>query len=958
MDDLLKDLNPVQREAVQHNEGPLLLLSGAGSGKTRVITHRIAYLIRNREVSPFNILAVTFTKKAAEEMKTRLEELIGQESKSLRVATFHSTCARILKSDINRLGYERSFEIYDAEKQKILIKEIIETLQLPLNTPGPVLSEISKAKNDFLSPKAYADNVKKKYPGNKEGFFEKSVAQIYRIYQNRLRRDNALDFDDLIKLTVELFETNPNVLQYYQDKFRYILVDEYQDTNHGQYLLIRALSQKHQNLCVVGNDDQSIYAFRGADINNILNFKKDFPNTKVLCLVQNYRSTQNIIKAANHVINNNQKRMEKESWTENKEGSLINCYSAMNPSDEGAYVLRQIKKWQDCGRKYSDYAILYRTNAQSRIFEEALQDAEIPYRIVGGARFWERIEVKDIIAYMRVIMTPDDTASLKRIINVPNRGIGVATVQEIEDFAQKKGLSLFRAIQYVGKIPALGYEARSKVRTFSEFITSFNLGGPPANTVEDLLDRSGYLRALSRKGTIEARSQEENLGELVAAVTEYEKSGTEPTLAGFLKKAASASSTDDIEEDDEDIVTLMTLHSTKGLEFPIVFMVGVEEGLLPHNRSCDTEDGLEEERRLCYVGITRAQEHLYLTYAHSRVSYDTTLSRFIKEIPRELLNGGESNQPSQQPAPPAPDPNNTDNTTHLMEAINEHSETRRELLTDVHNILNGDTPDDPIDRIGNRFEEPDKPKAVEEASKKPIKKFAPKIGDTVYHRTFGKGVVTTYSVRGSDTQVSEKQITIKFTESNLNLTKDAGIWGSQLMEIVDAGSKRVNEPPANINNSLERDTSGPVDSSLDEVGKLEAVEKAGKKPIKKFNPIIGDSVYHSTFGKGAITMIKVRGSDTQVTIEFTGSNRSVTQGANVWATQLSTTPVKATKDAALTETSDKSIDCTDALTSKFAKPEIPKAERPEPATGSSIPSTKTAPKPLTRTEKLRKKLFG
>ena len=843
MDSLLESLNPVQREAVQHNKGPLLLLSGAGSGKTRVITERIAYLIGNHKVSPFSILAVTFTKKAAEEMKSRLEELIGQESKSLQVATFHSTCARILRRNINRLGYNPSFTIYDAEEQKILIKEIVKTLQLQWETPGPILTEISKAKREFLNPEEYADRIKKKYPDDKGGFFEKSVARIYRIYQNRLRRDNALDFDDLIKLTVELFEKNPNVLEYYQDKFQYILVDEYQDTNRGQYFLIRALSQKHRNLCVVGDDDQSIYAFRGADISNIQDFKKDYPNAKVLRLVQNYRSTQNIINAANHVILNNQKRMEKKSWTENEEGSLINCYGAMSSSDEGAYVLRQIKGWQERGRKYSDCAVLYRTNAQSRIFEEALQDAEIPYRIVGGAQFWKRIEVKDIIAYMRVIMNPGgkDTANLlKHIINVPNRGIGIATVQEIEDFAQKEGIPLFRAMQRVDEVSALRYEARNKVRAFTEFIASFNPGNPPANTVKALLDRSGYLRVLSRKGTIEAQSQEENLSELVAAVTEYEESGAEPTLAGFLKKVASASSTDDI-EDDEDVVTLITLHGTKGLEFPIVFMVGVEEGLLPHNRSRDTKDGLEEERRLCYVGITRAQEHLYLTSACSRGAYDATPSRFIKEIPPELLNTEESSQPSQQPAFPSPNPNDTDKAPRLMERIDERPKRVNEPLPNIDNLLNGDIPpttpakatkdatlletsDNPIDRTEDRPTKFDKPETLEAEREELIKKFNPKIGDIVRHRTFGEGVVTMYSVRGSDTRV-----TIKFTESNRSVTQGASVWATRL-STTPAKATKAAALPETFNNPIDR-----IDNLLEGRDKPGAVEEESEELIEDFD---------------------------------------------------------------------------------------------------------------------------
>ena len=653
MTDLLESLNPVQRKAVQHTEGPLLILSGAGSGKTRVITHRIAHLIRHHGVSPYNILAVTFTNKAAEEMRTRLENLIGPSQ--LWVATFHSTCAQILRRDIHHLGYERSFTIYDTSDQQTLIKELIKTLQLSLNNPGPVIGEISRAKSDFVSPEDYVKRA--------VGFFEESVAQIYPMYQDFLRTNNALDFDDLIKLTVELFDDNPNVLAYYQDKFRYILVDEYQDTNRGQYLLVNALAQKHQNICVVGDDDQSIYSWRGADINNILDFEQDYKDTTVLRLVQNYRSTKNILEAAYHVIRNNQRRKEKQIWTDNKKGSAITLHEATDDISEADYVLRQIREWRIRKRKYGDCVIFYRINAQSRTFEDALRGANIPYQIVGGIRFYERMEVKDIIAYMRVIVNPADTVSIKRIINVPRRGIGVATVQKIEDFAYEEGLPLFEAIQRVGNVSTLNNGAKNKVRQFAELIASFSPNDPPARTAEDLLDRTGYLQTLRSEGTIEAQSREENLRELIAAVAEYEESETEPTLSGFLEKITLASDIDSM-EDKSDVITMMTLHSAKGLEFPIVFMVGIEEGLLPHQRSYDTEAELEEERRLCYVGLTRAEEHVYLTYARSRRLYrdiDYRIpSRFIEEIPPELVEQGTPYESHRRPVVSSYDPDEPD----------------------------------------------------------------------------------------------------------------------------------------------------------------------------------------------------------------------------------------------------------------------------------------------------------
>ena len=681
----LESLNDVQRKAVQHKDGPLLLLSGAGSGKTRVITHRIAYLIHHHGVSPFNILAVTFTKKATEEMKTRLNDLIGKTKTPSWIHTFHSCCTRILHKHITHLGYgyDSSFTTFDDAKQRTLIKNLIRTLHIRLDDLNAVLAEISKIKRAFISPEQYADMVKKKYPDDKEGFFEKCVAQIYPKYQDFLRENNALDFDDMITLTVEVFDANPNVLESYQNQFRYILVDEYQDTDNSQYQLVSALAQKHQNICVVGDDDQSIYSFRGADINNILDFERDYPDAKVLCLGQNYRSTKNIVDAANAVISNNQKRKEKPIKTENERGSKITCYGSIDPADEAGYVLRQIQKWKEHGKKYEDLAILYRINAQSRAFEDALRDADIPYRIVGGIGFYERMEVKDIVAYMQVIVNPTDTVSIKRIINTPRRGIGVATVQKIEDFADKKGISLFEAIQRVGEVPTISNAAKNSVRAFDRLITSFNPEDPPTRTAEDLLERSSYLEVLRRESTIEAQSREENLGELIAAVTEHEKNDPKPTLKGFLEKVASASASDD-KDDKSDRVTMMTLHGTKGLEFPIVFMVGMEEGLLPHWRSCDTEADLEEERRLCYVGITRAEEQLYLTHSYSRGPRYPSRSRFINEIPEELLQMERHNEV----------PNSTDDRATEQQTVS----------SDAHNVNLGDDFVEPTDGVGKEIQ--------------------------------------------------------------------------------------------------------------------------------------------------------------------------------------------------------------------------------------------------------------
>ena len=666
MTDLLESLNPVQRKAVQHTEGPLLLLSGAGSGKTRVITHRIAYLIRHHDVSPYNILAVTFTNKAAGEMRSRLENLIGSISQHLWAATFHSTCARILRKDIERLGYSRSFTI---------------------------LSTISKAKNELTTPEMYAKTV--------SDFFEERVELIYRMYQDSLRENNALDFDDLIMLTVNLLESRSDVLEFYQSKFRYILIDEYQDTNHSQYRLVNALAKKHRNICAVGDDDQSIYSWRGADINNILDFERDYPNTTVLRLEQNYRSTQNILEAAYEVVRNNSMRTEKKLWTQNKMGECIRCFEALDENEEADVVLREIERWREKGVKYGECVIFYRINAQSRTFEDALRKANIPYQIVGSVRFYERLEIKNIMAYLRVIANPADTISLRRIINVPRRGIGETTLQRLEIFAREAGISLLEAIKRVGEVATLREAERDKVRIFAQLIESFKAEDSAAHTIEQLLDRSGYLKSLMQEGTIEAQSRVENVHELITAAVEYDERETEPTLAGFLEMITLVADIDTM-DDKSDVVTLMTLHSAKGLEFPIVFMVGMEQGLMPHKRSFSSEAELEEERRLCYVGITRAKEQVYMIYARERRQYGYTEhsipSCFIEEIPHELLNREEVYKPSHRAVVSSYDP---------------------------------DQPDDDVDFS-----------------------FDYEVGEVVYHTKFGRGKITAMSGYGADMRVT------------------------------------------------------------------------------------------------------------------------------------------------------------------------------------------------------------
>ena len=650
-DNLLRSLNDVQREAVQHTDGPLLILSGAGSGKTRVITHRIAYLIKHHRISPFRILAVTFTNKAAKEMKQRLDALVDDSvSQDLWVATFHATCARILRRDIEKLGaraesgsvprstdhaYTRDFTIFDTGEQATLVKDVLRRLNYSDKqyNPRAILSHISRAKNESISPQAYEKIA--------DGYFEKIVAEVYTLYQDGLRLNNALDFDDLLLFTVELLDENPEVRQYYQNKFEYIHVDEYQDTNRCQYELVHLLTGEKQNICVVGDDDQSIYAFRGADIKNILDFEKDYPNTRVLRLEQNYRSTQNILDAAWGVVHNNRARKAKKLWTENDLGELVTCYEAMDENDEAGYVGTQIEDWHNEAVDFKDFAVFYRTNAQSRIFEEAFRTANIPYQIVGGVGFYDRMEIKDLLAYLRVMCNPSDSMSLRRIINVPSRGIGSTTLQRLIDFSVNENITLFEAIQRVDEISTINRGLQAKVRRFVKIFDDFDATTMPADALDYVLKVTGYLKNLQAEKSIEAQNRVENIEELINAVIEYEHNEAEPTLSDYLENVALTTDIDAMETDSTDMVTLMTLHSAKGLEFPFVFIVGVEEGYLPHGRSLDTQAELEEERRLCYVGITRTMEQLYLSHASSRRTFREreyrTPSRFISEIPEHLI---------------------------------------------------------------------------------------------------------------------------------------------------------------------------------------------------------------------------------------------------------------------------------------------------------------------------------
>lgn len=630
------DLNPVQSEAVLHTDGPLLILAGAGSGKTRVLTYRIAYLIKEKGIYPSNILAITFTNKAAKEMKERIYKLVGDESDSMWIGTFHSICVRILRRDIEKLGYKRSFVIYDSSDQQTLIKQCLKELNYNEKNfpPSGVHAEISKAKNSLINTKTY----QKMYDSD---FRMSKIANIYSLYQKKLFENNALDFDDLIFKTIDLFNQNPDILDYYQKRFKHILVDEYQDTNSAQYELISLLAAFHKNLCVVGDDDQSIYGWRGADITNILDFEKQYKNCKVIKLEQNYRSTQNILDAANNVIVNNLGRKTKKLWTGNGTGNLIKIYSAVNEHDEADYVANQIIKGiENEGSEYSQYAILYRMNAQSRVFEESFMKNTIPYRIIGGLKFYERKEIKDILAYLRVIQNPNDSISLKRIINVPKRGIGDTTIERIETFAKDNGISLYESLLSTPKEDKSYNKIMVFVNTIGEFIEKKD-DLSISKLTDKILKDTGYISQLENEETIEAESRLENLKEFLSVALEFEERSENQSLEEFLVGISLVSDIDNF-QGSENAVVLMTLHSAKGLEFDNVFMCGVEEGIFPSYRSSLDETEIEEERRLCYVGITRARKNLYITYAKQRTIFGSTgyysESRFLKEIPKELTD--------------------------------------------------------------------------------------------------------------------------------------------------------------------------------------------------------------------------------------------------------------------------------------------------------------------------------
>ena len=636
----LEKLNPQQREAVQHTEGPLLILAGAGSGKTRVLTCRIAYLIEHCGVRPWNIMAITFTNKAAGEMRERVDGLVGMGSEAIWVSTFHSSCCRILRRYIDRIGYDNSFTIYDTDDSRQVMKAVIKELELnpKIYKEKALLGKISAAKNNLVSPDEMEADASR--------WEEKQTARAYRAYQKRLKKNNALDFDDLLVLAVELFEKAPDVLESYQERFRYILIDEYQDTNTVQFRFVKLLAEKYRNICVVGDDDQSIYKFRGANIMNILNFEKSFPGAKVIKLEQNYRSTQSILDAANEVISNNSGRKEKKLWTDNGQGTRVRFREFQTGYDEAEFVAGEIaKKVREENRSYRDYAVLYRTNAQSRLFEEKMIAADIPYKLVGGVNFYSRREIKDMLAYLKTVDNGLDDLAVQRIVNVPKRGVGATSLARVQNYALENGISFYEALQDADRIPGLG-RSLNGIRKFTTLIGRLRAAGREYLNVREILEmiisETGYVAELEEEGTDEDKARIENINELVSKTADYMEQAENPSLSEFLQQVSLVADIDSVDPDG-DYVLLMTLHSAKGLEFDYVYMTGMEENTFPSYMAVSGEDSeeLEEERRLCYVGITRARKELTMTAAQMRMVRGEPqflrASRFVREIPRDLI---------------------------------------------------------------------------------------------------------------------------------------------------------------------------------------------------------------------------------------------------------------------------------------------------------------------------------
>lgn len=644
MDNILDKLNPQQQQAVQHTDGALLVLAGAGSGKTRVLTHRIAYLLQ-QGVSPWHILAITFTNKAAGEMRERVESLVSShQARDIWVSTFHSACMRILRREIEALGYDRNFVIYDDADQQTVLKDCLKELDIDDKryTPRGMSTGISEAKNQMQSPDEYEEQA--------FDYYQQVVARVYRLYQQKLVSNNALDFDDLLVLTVKLFQQRQDILNHYQERFKYILVDEYQDTNHAQYVLVNLLAKQHRNLCVVGDPNQSIYGWRGADISNILSFERDYPEAKVVKLEQNYRSTQTILDAANSVIKHNYTAKELDLFTGLGKGELIGVKHCEDERDEGFYIVRSIRQGLGKDRQYREFAVLYRTHAQSRAVEESLLSANIPYTIVGGLKFYDRKEIKDLLAYLRLAVNPYDSYSMQRIINVPKRGIGPASVEKLLAFATENNLNMHQLLSRASEVPGLNNKVKQGCADLAEMYQNLQQQQQYLSVtelVEEVLKQSGYWDELEAESTVDARTRMENLKEFTTVTGDYDRNNEDGSLEDFLAGVSLMTDQDRYQEE-TNVVSLMSLHTAKGLEFPVVFLPGMEEGVFPHSRSVDDERELEEERRICYVGITRAKEELYLSYCWSRTLFgrmqNNLPSRFIDEIPSHLLN--RPNKPS------------------------------------------------------------------------------------------------------------------------------------------------------------------------------------------------------------------------------------------------------------------------------------------------------------------------
>lgn len=640
MEDMLQSLNAEQRRAVETTEGALLIIAGAGSGKTRVLTHRIAYLIATRKASPWNILAITFTNKAAREMQERISKLVGADGRHIWVATFHSMCVRILRKEIEHIGFTSNFSILDSGDQLSVIRGCMKKLNLDTKqfNPQVIQAAISTAKNEWLTPSRFEQQA--------EDYFATIVAKVYTMYQKQLQSNNSLDFDDLILSTIQVFKDAPHVLEVYQKKFKYIHVDEYQDTNRVQYMLCQMLADQHPNICVVGDSDQSIYRWRGADMTNMLNFEGDYPTATTILLEQNYRSTANILHAANEIIQHNVGRKPKKLWTVSEKGPKIKIYQADTEYDEGYFVLSEIKKKDTTNKRYADYAVLYRTNAQSRVIEESFIKSNIPYQIVGSVKFYDRKEIKDLLAYLRLISNMDDDISLERIINVPKRGIGIATMAKLTAAASSRGTSVMKVLTSMGDLD-ISPKAKGALGRFHSLISNLNHQIEAVSITElteKMLELSGYKLELQQENTLESKARLENIDEFLSVTQQFEQKNEDSSLLSFLTDLALIADIDTVDDDEskeqKDAVILMTMHSAKGLEFPVVFIVGMEEGIFPHSRTFNDNEELEEERRLAYVGITRAKEELFLTCAHTRMLFGRTNtnppSRFLEEIPDEV----------------------------------------------------------------------------------------------------------------------------------------------------------------------------------------------------------------------------------------------------------------------------------------------------------------------------------